>query len=205
MQKEKVQKILLLLIVGFGLIYAYYTYLFGPQWLIIQQQAVKLSEREGYYQRLITYAGDISGINSQIQSFEAENKQLDTKIPARLDKPEILVYLYTVSKQHQVGPQKLDFGQQQNKDGYQEVALTFSASGKTSDVLSMIKDLQYSGTQRFAIQSVSLVPDKEEMLKADLKLTLFASSKANIENALKSKPLFMNYPFGIGNIVQMFK
>ncbi len=204
LDKAKIQKIVLLLLVGLGLLYLYYTYLFTPQWALIQQKNAQVHERESYYQNLASYIGKTAELEKEIQTLELQRKQLETQVAVTLDKPQIAFYLQTIAKQHSVDPQKVDFGQLQTKEFYQELGLTFSFLGKVTNVLSLIRDLQNSGGMRFVIQSVDFSAQTGS-LQVVLKLALYNSLSPNSGNVPQVKPPFMNYPFGTGTTDQMFK
>ena len=189
---------------GLGLLYLYYTYLFTPQWALIQQKSAQVHEREVYYQNLASYIGKSAELEKEIQTLDLQQKQLETKGIVTLDKPQIAFYLQTIAKQHSVDPQKVDFGQLQTKEFYQELGLTFSFLGTVTNVLSLIQDLQTGGNMRFAVQNVQ-ISAQTGSLQVVLKLALYNPIVPNGGNVQKVKPPFMNYPFGTGTTDQMFK
>jgi len=203
MKKEDIQKIVLLLIVAFGICYSYYTYLFVPEWKVIQTSTARLNEREVYYQRLISYAANVSEIDKEMKLLDNQQKQLLSQTLTKLDKPKILVYLYNLAKQYNVVPDKVVFGQPLDKGTYQELPLTFTFSGKVDVILSLINHLQYSGTQRFAIQSTKF-NDQEGILMVELKLVVYSPILPGIGAAQETKPPYMIYPFGTATPAQIF-
>lgn len=128
--------------------------------------------------------------------------QLKAKLPNRLDKPQIIVALYTLAKQHGVNPQSITFDQAQNKGAYQEMGISLSCLGKTADLLAMIHDLQFGAGQRLAVKSVNLSGSQGNM-RADLKLTASAlNGNSNVSGG--DKPTFMNSPIGVDSPEKMF-
>ena len=204
MKKEETQKLVLLLIIIFGICYSYYSYLFVPEWSVIQKSTAQLHERQGYYQRLLAYSANVSEIVKESKALEAQQKQLVSQTSTKLDKPQLLVYLYNLSKQYQVVSDKVVFGQPQDKGTYQELPLTFTFSGKANEVLNMIKNLQFSGTQRFAIQSTKLT-DQQGVLQVELKMTVYSPVLATKGTTVEPKPPYMIYPFGTATTPQIFK
>ncbi|MHB8124020.1 MAG: hypothetical protein ACYDEJ_00020 [Desulfitobacteriaceae bacterium] len=203
MKKEKVQKIMLLIIILFGIAYSYYTYLFIPEWSVIQSSTAQLQDRQSYYQRLLGYSAKVSEIDNEMKTLDAQRKQLISQSSSKLDKPQLLVYLYNIVKQSQVVPENVTFGQPLDKGTYQELPLTLTCSGKVNEVLSLIQNLQYSGTQRFAIQSTKL-SDQLGTLQVELKLTVYVPVLPEIGTEPGPKPPYMIYPFGTGTTAQIF-
>jgi|SRR5680860_55498 len=202
MKKEKFQIILLILILMFGLGSAYFKFLLLPQWTVIQSTTNHLLTRNNYYQELLTYQEDQSGLEQEIKTLDAKVKQLDAQLPSRLDKPQIMVGLYTLAKQHSVAPESIAFEQVQTKGNYQEMTLSFSCSGKIGELLAMIHDLQFGGNQRLAIKSISLTGSQQSM-RAELKL--MASAGLGSSNDPTQKPDFMNSQFGVDSPEKMFQ
>lgn len=202
MKKEEIQKIVLLLIIAFGICYSYYSYLFLPEWGVIQTNTTQLNERQDYYQRLVVYAANASDIEKETKLLEAEQKMLLSETSAKLDKPEIIVYLYNLLKQYEIVPDKVVFGQSLNKGTYQELPLTLTFSGNIDVVLRLINNLQYLGTQRFAIQSTKFTNQQGKIL-VELKLVTYSAILPGIE-APETKPPYMIYPFGTATPAQIF-
>ncbi|MHB1653752.1 MAG: type 4a pilus biogenesis protein PilO [Desulfitobacteriaceae bacterium] len=204
MKKEQAQKIILLILLGVGLIYGYVTYLFAPQWANIKSLAQRLQERQTYYRELQSYHGNPANLQQEIQTAEKQLKEGANQFPNSFDKPQIMVYLYTVAKQHSVVPQTVKFEQTQNKGFYQEMPLSLSCEGKSADVLSLIQDLQRGTSPRFATQSVNLTVQKGNM-QGELKLVAYAAGTSETVDYSAGKPSFMNAPLGIGTVPKMFQ
>lgn len=203
MKKEQIQKIVLFSLFGIGLIYSYITYLFSPEWTKIKNQEARLFERQNYYQSLLSNQGNLNGLQNEIQAAENQLKQSNLQFPNLLDKPQIMAYLYSLAKQHAVSPQSLKFEQAQNKGYYQEISLSFICQGKTADVLSLLQDIQKSTSQRFTTQGVNLSV-QQGVMRGEMKLTAYAVTQSGTDVSA-TKPSYMNTPFGIGNILNMFQ
>lgn len=160
MQKEKLQKIVLVIIVGITLIYAYINYLLLPKWTLIQKQKEQLLNRQVYYGQLLTQQSNQAVLAKTITSLEDEGKDLTAQIPTQLDKPQIMADIYTIAKLHAVDPQTLKFEPLQNKGDHQELAMNLSYSGQTEDILSLIDDLEHTPLHKFALQSINLTVSK---------------------------------------------
>ena len=202
MKKEKSQIILLVLIIMFGISYAYIKFLLLSQWTVIQEANNQLFTLQNNYQELLTYQKNQSGLQQEIKTLEEKVLQLNAQLPNRLDKPQIMVGLYTLAKQHSVVPQSVAFEQIQTKGASQELRMSLSCSGKTVDLLAVIDDLQFGGSQRLAIKSLSLTGSQQNM-RAELKL--MASGGLGNANALTQKPAFMNSQFGVDSPAKMFQ
>jgi len=202
LKKEKLEIIVLILFVMIGLGYAYSKFLFLPEWMLIQSSTSQLTTQKGQYQELLTYQKNPSGLQQEIKTLETKVLQLNSQLPNSLDKPQLMVGLYTLAKQHSVIPQTIAFEQAQTKGTYQELGLSFSCLGKTSDILALIQDLQFGGSQRLAVKSVNLSV-AQGIMRAELKLTAYAS--LGNSNDQTQKPAFMNSPIGVESPVKLFQ
>lgn len=202
LKKEKLEKIILILFVVFGLSYAYMTFLLLPQMAVIQSSSNQLYIEKDRYQELLTYQENQSGLEQEINSLKTKVNQLNSQLPNQLDKPLLMVGLYTLAKQHSVIPQTISFEQAQDKGTYQDLEVSFSLLGKTGDILTLIQDLQFGGSQRLAINSINLSVS-EGIMQAELKLTAYAS--IGIINDSTQKPSFMNSPIGVESPVKIFQ
>ena len=201
LKKEKLEKIGLILLLSLGLAYAYVTLLFLPQWTVIQSSTKQLQTQDNLYQELISYQGNPSRLQQEIKTLENQVQKLSAELPNRVDKPQLMVGLYTLAKKHSVNPQSIAFEQPQTKGDYQEIGISFSCLGKVDDILATIKDLQFGGTQRLAIGSIALSTQQGTM-RADLKLTAYAA-RGTSERV--EKPDFMNTPIGVDSPAKMFQ
>lgn len=202
MKKERLQVIILIVIIIFGISYAYFKFLFQPQWLIIQGDTDRLKSLQRQYQELLNYQKNRTGLQQEIKTYQNKVAELKTQMPNQLDKPQLMVGLYTLAKEHAVVPQSVVFEQVQTKGSYQEIEMSFICSGKPSDLLVMIHDLQFGGGQRLAVNSLRLTGSQGSM-QADLRLTAFAGM--GISNDLPRKPAFMNSSFGVDSPEKMFR
>lgn len=202
MKKEKFQIIILIGIILFGICYAYLKFLFLPQWTVIQAASSRLDSLENQYQDLITYQSKQNELAQEIKSLEGKLKELNGQLPGQLDKPQLMVGLYTLAKKHSVNPQSLTFEQAQTKGSYQELGMSFNCSGKTTDLLALIHDLQFGDSQRLGVKSITLTGSQQDM-RADLLLTASASLESTSNSA--KKPAFMDSSFGVDSPEKMFQ
>jgi len=201
-KKERMELMILIIIVLFGLGSAYYKFFFTPEWMVIQSSTQQLNTQKVLYQELLSYQQNQSGLQQDIKTMETKVIELNSQLPARVDNPQRMVGLYNLAKQHSVTPQSIAFEQIQNKGTYQEMGLSFSCLGQTANILTLIQDLQLGGSQRLAINSINLSVS-EGVMRAELKLTAYSS--LGISNSLTQKPSFMDSPFGVGSPKEMFQ
>ena len=201
-KKEKIEIIIFVLFVIVGLGYAYITLLFLPEWRVIQRTTSQLSAQRNHYQELLSYQKNQSVLQQDIKTLETKVLRLNAQVPSRLDKPQLMVGIYTLAKQHSVSPQAIAFESNQTKGAYQAMGMNFSCLGETADILAMIHDLQFGGSRRLAIQGINLAVSGGVM-RANIKLTAYASiSKTNDS---PQKPAFMNTPIGVDSPAKMFQ
>ena len=150
------EKLALVLIIGIALIYAYINFLFLPKWTSIQQQREQLQKKQAYYQQMLSNQSDQTGLKKTIEGLEGQAKELTAQIPSQLDKPKIMVDIYTIAKLHSINPQTLKFEPIQKKGDHQELAMNLSCSGQIEDILSLIEELAHTPLQKFALQSINI-------------------------------------------------
>lgn len=156
MNKEKIEKIALLILVIMGLVYAYNTYLFSPKLEVLQKAKGLLIERQQHYNQLVSSKQNLTDIEKDIETISNEAKDLSAQIPPRLDNPQIMVDIYNSAKLYGVDPSTLQFGQLQNKGSYEALELNFTCKGNVNDVLNLITAFQYTALQKLSIQSVTI-------------------------------------------------
>ena len=202
LKKEKLEIIVLIFFAIIGLGYAYSKFLFLPEWTVIQSSTSQLYAHKDRYQELLNYQKNQIGLQQDIKTLESKVLQLNSQLPNQLDKPQLLVGLYTLAKQHSVFPQTITFEQAQNKGTYQEMGMSFGCLGKTADILTLIQDLQFGGSQQLGIKSINLSVSQGNM-RAEIKLTAYSS--IGTANGLTQKPPFMNSPIGVDSPTRMFQ
>ncbi|OLN32230.1 type 4a pilus biogenesis protein PilO [Desulfosporosinus metallidurans] len=201
LKKEKLEIIILVLFVMLGLGYAYVAFLFLPEWTVIQRATSQLNAQMRNYQELLAYQKNQSALQQDIKTLETKVQQLKAQVPNRLDKPQLMVDLYTLAKQHSVSPQSITFEPIQTKGSYQTIGMNVNYIGKTADVLALIHDMQYGGGQRLTLQSLNLTVSQGNM-RAFVKLTAYASVGASDST---QKPAYMNSPIGVDTPAKMFQ
>lgn len=203
MKKEKFEKILLIVMLASGLVYLYATYYFLPKLEVVKLEFKQLAEQKDYFRQVEYYKANLSDLRQKIQALESQRQEIGTLVPTQLDKPQIIVDLYKNAKVRSVTPESLSFEQIQSKDGHQEMGMSLIGLGKPEDILGLIKDIQYTGKQKFAVQSVKLTT-QQGIMRMELKLTGFAL-RSTPQESPKLKPDFMNSPFGVDSTIKIFQ
>lgn len=175
MKKETFEKVLLAALLLGGLVYSYVTYLLGPELNTLESLNNELQMKSTHYDQLLGYQGNLKGLEEEIKSLQVQNAELAAQIPSIIDKPQRMVYIYSVAKSAQVEPVSLTFEPSKNSGDVQSMVMSFSCLGKINDVLTFAKKIQFEGTQRMGIQSITLV-NQNGKVKADIKLVAYASN-----------------------------
>lgn len=162
MTKETKQKIFLAATLGLGLIYAYANYLFSPKWASIQTQKVQLQKSMASHQMLLNYQANQEELAKTIASLEREAQDLSARIPSQLDKPQIMVDIYTIAKLHEVDPQTLKFEPIQTIDDRQELTMSLTYTGQPENILNFIDDLEHTSLHKIALKSINLSRAKSD-------------------------------------------
>lgn len=202
MNKEKIEKILFIALIIAGIGYVYYNYLLQPQLEVIQQKNAQLTKIQAHYLQLSNYARNMAGLQQEIKAQEDQDKKLSSQLNNQINKPQVMVDLYSLAKTHGVTPQNIKFDALQDNGKYQQLGMLFSAQGNPADVLSMIQDLG-TGNLKVSVQGVNLVMQQGYM-RADIKLADYAGKTA-IGDAGLVKPPFMNAKFGVDSIPHLFQ
>ena len=201
MKKEALEKVLLAVLFLGMLVYCYITYLLSPELSSLEKLNTELQAQQGRYEQLLVYQGDKIGLQEEIKRLESENAALNAQIPSSFDRPQIMMYIYSVAKSAHVEPVSLNFEASKSSEEVQSMVLSFSGLGKINDILAFTKKIQFEGTQKLGIQSINLV-NQNGMIKAEIKFVAYATNQSS-ENP--SKPSTLPTGQGLSTIEQMFK
>jgi Tfp pilus assembly protein PilO len=185
MKKEVLEKIFLVLLIFGGLAYSYITFLLEPQMDKIKMLSDELVNQQGRYDQLIAYQRSPLSLQEEIKQLEKQNTNLAAQIPNSIDKPQTMYYIYSLAKSAQVEPLSLSFEKPQNEANFQSMGMNFSCFGRVNDVLNFTKKLQFEGTQKMGIQSISFV-NQNGGIKAEIKLVAYASNIKITEDSVQS-------------------
>ena len=203
MTKEQLEKTALFLLIVAAAIYVYTTYALQPELAKLREQAQQLQQRQEHLRLLRSYELNTASLQQEIQKSEADLAKLNKQIPRTLDKPSLIVNLYTIVKRHGAQAQSLSFDQVQKKSAVQEMGITLALTGAAENVLATIKDLQFGDTLQLSVQSVTMSADKSG-IRAELKLLARAGATGS-SGSSSEKPPYMNSSFGIDSVSKMFR
>lgn len=203
MKKQTFQLIFLILLISCGLIYAYITYLFTPEWSNIQNIQAQISQKQNRYELLASYQNNSTALLSELRNLEDQKAKLSAQIPAELDKPVLVVSLYNLAKANSVLPESVTFDSPQTKDGLLAQPLTFLCHGGSDNVLATITKLQLDPKHKLALQSVSLT-SKAGTLQAEIKLIAYAIKERTAQESGGQPSELLSNPVGLDSVSKMF-
>lgn len=201
MKKETFEKILLVALITGGLGYSYVTYLLSPQLSRLESLNNELQTKVQHYEQLLSYEGDWTTLEEEIKRLHIQKSELTAEVPSSLDKPRLMLHIYSIARAAQVESISLTFEPIINSGDVQSMVMNYSGQGKISDLLSFTKKIQYEETPRLGIQSIALV-NQSGNVKADIKLVAYAS-KLQGEEASSQVPSPEDP--GLTSIEQMFQ
>lgn len=200
MNKQKLEKIILIMIIAAAMFYSYWTYLFQSEWSVLKNINQQIVTRTTYLNRLISY-NDPAKFQQDLAKEQDLGKQLSSRLPSTLDKPQISVELYLLAKQQGVIPQSITFEPLQNKGNHQEMDITFVGQGSPANILSMLGVLEHGSTAKYALKSLNLTTGKDQTT-ANIKLTAFSGQLQGSKS--EELPDLMKGSSGVDNPASLF-
>lgn len=201
MKKETFEKILLVALITGGLGYSYLTYLLEPQLNRLESLNNELQGKVQHYEQLRRFEGNRASLEEEIERLLVQENELAAEVPLTLDKPRLMLHIYSIARAAQVESISLTFEPIKNSGDVQSMVMNYSGQGKISDVLSFTKKIQYEETPRLGIQSIALV-NQSGRIKADIQFIAYAS-KIQEEEASSQVP--SPEATGLTSIEQMFQ
>lgn len=162
MNKQKNQIIILAAVIGIGLLYAYMQYLFIPQWATLKEKSAHVTERQAYLTHLVESYKLLSTLKEEVVDLEAQASILDKKVPKKLDKPDIMLTIYSMAKKNGLTPKSLGYEAIQDEGTFLSMPLTFSCSGPQANVYTLLQQFMNNNKYIFALDSISFSPGNEE-------------------------------------------
>lgn len=200
MNKQKLEKIILIIILAAAMFYLYFIYLFQPEWNVIKNITQQINTQTTYLNRLVAYNDPVK-LQQDLVKEQELGKQLSSRLPTTLDKPQISVELYLLAKQQGVIPQSVTFEPLQNKGNHQELDITFVGQGSAANILSMLGVLERGPAAKYALKSLNLTTGKDQTT-ANIKLTSFSGQLQGSKSG--ELPDFMKGSFGVDNPANLF-
>jgi len=154
MNKQKNQLLILIAVIMVGILYAYIQYLFIPQWSILVEKSAQVSDRKAYLTRLEESYQGFSVLKEQAVDLKAQVSTLDSKIPKKLDKPDIMVTIYNMAKKNAVIPQSLSYEPVKDEGGYLTMGMNFSCVGSPENIYTLVQQFQEGNPYIFVLDSI---------------------------------------------------
>lgn len=156
MKKERIQLLILSLIIIAGLTYAYIQFLLIPEWNNIQTKSTYLQENQDYLQELKTGYEKFSLLKKEAEELESQEKKLNERSPQQLDKPTLMMYIYNTSKQMGLQPLNLAFEPLNEKEGYFQMGMSFSCRGSENNIYNFLDKLRIEQSHKFSLDSINM-------------------------------------------------
>jgi Tfp pilus assembly protein PilO len=173
MNKPKNQIIILIAFIILGVVYAYIQYLFIPQWNILKDGSAYIAEREAYLHKLEENDKILPNLKSRTLDITAQAVMLDKQITKKLDKPNIMLTIYSMAKNVGLNPKSLNYEPIYDEGEYFSMGMNFSCGGSAESVFTLVEQLSNVDKHTFALDSISIV-SVEGGVSADLRLVAYA-------------------------------
>lgn len=145
------EKILLIIFVALGLVYASYVFYFKPQYARLTVLRQELAEARKNYQAALTEGwNDIPSLQQKIARAQAELMVLGTEVPSYKSTPAVLVDLYQLAVKYNLrlndeNNRKMVFGKLENHGDYSSYNIDMELNGTSADVYGFLYDVQQLG------------------------------------------------------------
>ena len=145
------EKILLIIVVALGVVYASCVFYFKPQYARLIQLRQELAETRKTYQVALAEGwNDIPGLQREIARVQEELTALGTEVPSYKSTPAVLVDLYQLAVKYDLqlngeNNRKIVFGKLENHGDYSSYNIDMELTGMSSDVYGFLYDVQQMG------------------------------------------------------------
>ncbi len=162
MNKHKNQIIILVAVIGIGLLYAYIQNLFIPQWANLKDISAYAAERQAYLAKLEESYKVLSTLEEEAVDLEVQASILDNKMPKKLDKPDIMLTIYSMAKKNGLAPKSLGYEAIQDEGAFLSMPMTFSCTGPQANVYTLLQQFLNNNKYIFTLDSISFSQKNEE-------------------------------------------
>lgn len=173
MNKQINQFIILTLVVVLGFIYAYFKFLFIPQYNELKDISAHLSQRQIYLERLQENYKILSTLKQNVVELTVTETELKEKIPVELDYPDIMMTVYTMAKDNGLSPQNLSFESLKLEGQTVTLGMSFTCTGPKDNTHTLVEQFLNGNKYIFVLNSISYSGPDEE-ISANMKLTAYA-------------------------------
>lgn len=176
MKKEKVEQIILMILVFCGLNYMLYSFYFKGQFEQLTAEKNKYNNAKDKVTELRFKKVQVNNLIEENEKLKSDHEKLDELIPAALDTPQIIYDFYTACKKYSVTGENLEFkrviqegtqiAQEGNEasannsetvsQGYEIIEIKLSFSGKKSKVEEFIKKLDKITSSKLDVQRIAI-------------------------------------------------
>lgn len=198
--KEQAQKLFLLLLVVFAVLYSYANYIFLPQWNHLVDLRQQVQQSQALLQKLTYYSQHRASLEQQISAAQEQLIKGTEQVPALINKPQLTVDIYSMAKLRGVIPDSIKFDKIQSQGSSQTMGVHFSGSGQAVSILEFVQDLHKS-KDLLSVQEFTISANQGSM-HVELGITAYATSGLAITS--EEKPSYMDYPFGVTSLFNLF-
>ncbi|NLM21167.1 MAG: type 4a pilus biogenesis protein PilO [Peptococcaceae bacterium] len=168
-EKPYKQIAILTIIIAVTLITLYVVYLFIPQLSVIQAKTQLVKEKTDYLAKMERGYRNYSQLEEQAADLSTQISVLENEILKGMDKPEIVLAVYSTAKQSGVQPVSLSFETLEDQGTYVVLPLDFSCEGPYDKVMAFIQELQQGAQYFFTLDSMNY---KQQGDKVNAKMRL---------------------------------
>jgi type IV pilus assembly protein PilO len=173
MNKQKNQIIILLAVIFLGVLYAFIQYLFLPQWDILKEKSAHIAERQAYLKKLEENDKILSSLKDQALDLTAQVSMLDKKIPKKLDKPNIMLTIYSMAKNIGLSPKSLNYDPINDEGEFYSMGMNFFCAGSAENIYTFTEQFLNVDKYTFTLDSISISPG-EGGVSANMRLVAYA-------------------------------
>ena len=173
MDKQKKQFIALILVILFGFMYAYIQFLFTPQWSNLNNLSAEIAQRQAHLERLEENYKILSTVKQNAQDLTILQTELKERIPTDLDKPDIMMIVYTMAKDNGLSPGTLSFESVRQEGETMTMGMGFTCTGSRENINNLVEQFLEGSKYILVLDSISY-SGSEELVSADMRLTAYA-------------------------------
>ncbi len=164
---------ILILIVVLGFFYAYFKFLFIPQWTELRDISAQISNRQFYLERLQENNKNIDTLRQNVLELTASKAELKERVPDELDYPDIMMTVYNLAKDNGLSPKKLSFDSVKQEGQTVTLGMSFTCTGPKDNIHALVEQFLNGNEYIFVLDSISYSGSEEE-ISANMKLTAYA-------------------------------
>lgn len=173
MNKQINQFIILTLVVVLGFVYAYFKFMFIPQYNELRDISAHLSQRQIYLARLQENYKVLSTLKQNVVELTVTETELKEKIPVELDYPDIMMTVYTMAKDNGLSPKNLSFESIKQEGQTVTLGMSFTCTGPKDNTHTLVEQFLNGNKYIFVLNSISYSRPEDE-ISANMKLTAYA-------------------------------